>query len=157
MGTPVSGRWRHAEARPQRIRRSENGAALRVGAVAGRRRHLSAGPGGTGRIRASKEDGCNTDGMELAPGVAIDDEVLKEFCRLNGVRRLGLFGSALRGELRSDSDVDLLVEFEPGRVPGLLHLAALELELAALLGRDVDLRTPADLSRLFREDRKSVV
>ena len=90
--------------------------------------------------------------VELAPGVSIDDDVLMTFCRTNGVRRLGLFGSALRGELRPDSDIDLLVEFEPNRVPGLLHLAALELELAELLGRDVDLRTAADLSRHFRDE-----
>jgi len=89
--------------------------------------------------------------MELAPGVTIDDAVLEAFCRRNGVRRLGLFGSALRGELRPDSDIDLLVEFEPGRVPGLLLLAGLELELAELLGREVDLRTPGDLSRHIRD------
>jgi uncharacterized protein len=94
---------------------------------------------------------CNTGGMELAPGVTIDDAVLEAFCKTNGVRRLGLFGSALRGELRPDSDIDLLVEFEPGRVPGLLHLAGLELELAELLGREVDLRTPGDLSRHIRD------
>lgn len=89
--------------------------------------------------------------MELAPGVTIDDDVLEAFCRANGVRRLGLFGSALRGELRPDSDIDLLV-FEPGRVPGLLRLAALELELAEQLGREVDLRTAADLSPQFRDE-----
>lgn len=90
--------------------------------------------------------------MELAPGVTIDEDVLGTFCRTNGVRRLGLFGSALRGELRPDGDIDLLVEFEPGRVPGLLHLAALELELMELLGREVDLRTAADLSQHFRDE-----
>lgn len=90
--------------------------------------------------------------MELAPGVTIDDDILETFCRTNGVRRLGLFGSALRGELRPDSDIDLLVEFEPGRVPGLVHLSALELELSEVLGREVDLRTAADLSRHFREE-----
>lgn len=95
--------------------------------------------------------GCNTDGMELAPGIAVDDAALEAFCQTNGVRRLGLFGSALRGELRPDSDIDLLVEFEPGRVPGLLQLAGLELELAELLGREVDLRTPGDLSRHIRD------
>ena len=90
--------------------------------------------------------------MQLAPGVAVDEDALAFFCRSNGVRRLGLFGSALRGELRPDSDIDLLVEFNPGHVPGLLRLAGLELELARLLGRDVDLRTPADLSRYFRDE-----
>ncbi|MCA1694018.1 MAG: nucleotidyltransferase domain-containing protein [Actinobacteria bacterium] len=90
--------------------------------------------------------------MNFAPGIAVGDNVLAEFCRANGVRRLALFGSALRGELRPDSDIDLLVEFEPGRTPGLLRLAALELELGGLLGREVDLRTAADLSRHFRDD-----
>jgi predicted nucleotidyltransferase len=89
--------------------------------------------------------------VELAPGVTIND-VLAAFCHTNGVRRLGLFGSALRGEFQPDSDIDLLVEFEAGRVPGLLQLAALELELVELLGREVDLRTAADLSRHFRDD-----
>ncbi len=90
--------------------------------------------------------------MELAPGITIDDAVLEAFCRTNGIRRLGLFGSALRGELRPDSDIDLLVEFEPGRIPGLLQVARLELELAELLGRDVDLSTPGDLSRHIRDE-----
>lgn len=90
--------------------------------------------------------------MELAPGVVVDDEALAAFCRENGVRRLRLFGSALRGQLRDDSDIDLLVEFKPGRVPGLLRLAAMELALQDLLGREVDLRTPHDLSRHFREE-----
>jgi predicted nucleotidyltransferase len=90
--------------------------------------------------------------VELAPGVTINDDVLAAFCHTNGVRRLGLFGSALRGEFQPDSDIDLLVEFEAGRVPGLLQLAALELELVELLGREVDLRTAADLSRHFRDD-----
>lgn len=102
-------------------------------------------------IRARDPCGCNTGNVELAPRVTIAEDVLETFCRTNGVRRLGLFGSTLRGELRPDSDIDLLVEFQPGRVPGLLHLAALELELAEFLGREVDLRTAGDLSRLFRD------
>lgn len=90
--------------------------------------------------------------MELAPGVAIDDESLQTFCSAHGIRRLGLFGSALRGELRPESDIDLLVEFEPDRTPGLLGIAQLELEFGALLGRSVDLRTLKDLSQYFRDD-----
>jgi predicted nucleotidyltransferase len=89
--------------------------------------------------------------MQLAPGVAVDEDALRTFCQANGVRRLGLFGSALRGELRPDSDIDLLVEFEPGRTPGLLRIAGLELQLRGLVGRDVDLRTPGDLSPRFRD------
>lgn len=90
--------------------------------------------------------------MELAPGVGIDDELLQVFCSEHGIRRLGLFGSALRGQLRPDSDIDLLVDFEPGRTPGLLGIARLELHLAELLGRSVDLRTLGDLSRYFGDD-----
>jgi uncharacterized protein len=89
--------------------------------------------------------------VELAPGTTIDDEGLRVFCRAHGIRRLRLFGSALRGELHADSDLDLLVEFEPGRTPGLLGIARLELELEEMLGRPVDLRTLADLSRYFRD------
>ncbi len=103
-------------------------------------------------VRAMPGHDCNTDGMELAPGVTIDDAVLEAFCRTNGIRRLGLFGSALHGDFHPDSDIDLLVEFEAGRVPGLLRLAGLELQLAELLGREVDLRTPGDLSRHIRDD-----
>lgn len=58
--------------------------------------------------------------MELAPGVSIDEGRLRAICSANGIRRLGLFGSALHGRLRPDSDIDLLVEFEPARTPGLL-------------------------------------
>ena len=90
--------------------------------------------------------------MELAPGTTIDDGDLRAFCSAHGIRRLRLFGSALRGELRADSDIDLLVEFEPGRTPGLLGVARLELDLAEMLGRPVDLRTLADLSQYFRDE-----
>lgn len=90
--------------------------------------------------------------MELAPGVSIDDEQLRVFCSAHGIRRLGLFGSALRGRLRPGSDIDLLVEFEPDRTPGLLGVAQLELDLAELIGRSVDLRTLRDLSKYFRDD-----
>lgn len=90
--------------------------------------------------------------MELAPGVSIADERLQVFCRAHGIRRLGLFGSALRGQLRPDSDIDLLVEFEPDRTPGLLGIAQLELHLGELLGRSVDLRTLGDLSQYFRNE-----
>ena len=90
--------------------------------------------------------------MEITPGVAVDDAALEGFCRRNGVRQMRLFGSALRGQLRPDSDIDFLVEFEHGRAPGLLRLAAMELELAELVGRDVDLRTLGDLSLNFRDE-----
>ena len=77
---------------------------------------------------------------------------LAEFCRTNHINKLSLFGSALRDELKKNSDIDLLVEFEKGQVPGLLKLAGIEMELTELIGRKVDLRTPADLSRYFRDE-----
>jgi uncharacterized protein len=77
---------------------------------------------------------------------------LETVCRRAGIRKLSLFGSVLRGTERPDSDVDLLVEFEPGRTPGLLEMARLESELSVLLGRRVDLRTAEDLSRYFRDE-----
>jgi len=84
--------------------------------------------------------------------LAITDEKLARFCRKQHIRRLSLFGSTLAGTAKPESDIDLLVEFEPGREPGLLGLALMEAELAAMLGgKKVDLRTPQDLSRYFRD------
>ncbi len=83
----------------------------------------------------------------------LDNETLARLCRRHHIRRLSLFGSMLRGKDRPDSDVDLLVEFEPGKAPGLLGLAGIEAELSALLGgRRVDLRTALDLSHYFRSE-----
>lgn len=83
----------------------------------------------------------------------LDEATLTRFCERHHIRRLALFGSQLKGTARPDSDIDLLVEFEPDGVPGLLGIAAMELELADLLGgRKVDLRTPQDLSRYFRDE-----
>jgi predicted nucleotidyltransferase len=82
----------------------------------------------------------------------ISKENLAAFCRRNHIRRVAIFGSALRGELRSDSDIDLLVEFEQNHVPGLIGLAGMEIELTGMIGRKVDMRTPRDLSRYFRDE-----
>lgn len=65
---------------------------------------------------------------------------------------MSLFGSALTGKLRTDSDLDFLVEFDSGHIPGLIKLAGMEIELERILGRKVDLRTPQDLSRYFRDE-----
>jgi predicted nucleotidyltransferase len=82
----------------------------------------------------------------------IAEEQLARFCRRQHIRRLSLFGSTIAGTARPDSDIDLLVEFEPGHEPGLLGLASMEAELAGMLGgKKVDLRTPQDLSRYFRD------
>jgi predicted nucleotidyltransferase len=80
-------------------------------------------------------------------------EKIADFCKRNRIRKLSLFGSALKGELRKDSDIDFLVEFQPGEAPSLLDLARMETDLATLLdGRKVDLRTPNELSRYFRDE-----
>ncbi|HEY1795292.1 MAG TPA: nucleotidyltransferase domain-containing protein [Stellaceae bacterium] len=76
---------------------------------------------------------------------------MERLCRRHRIRRLALFGSRLKGTARSDSDIDLLVEFEPGGVPGFLGLAKIEADLSELLGRPVDLRTAAELSPHFRQ------
>lgn len=78
---------------------------------------------------------------------------LAEFCRANGIKRLALFGSALREDFGPESDIDLLVEFHPDRIPGFLGLAGMEIELSKLFeGRKVDLRTPGELSPRFRQE-----
>lgn len=85
--------------------------------------------------------------------VSVSHDALVAFCTEHGIRRLAVFGSALRDDFGPASDIDVLVEFEPDRVPGLLGVAGLELEMSQLFsGRKVDLRTAEDLSRYFRQD-----
>jgi predicted nucleotidyltransferase len=83
--------------------------------------------------------------------VAVPKEVLKEFCERNHIRKLSFYGSVLTPRFRPDSDLDVLVEFDPGHVPGLVTLAGMEMELSQIFCRKVDLRTPEDLSRYFRD------
>jgi predicted nucleotidyltransferase len=83
--------------------------------------------------------------------ITIPSERIAEFCRQNHIRRLALFGSVLRDDFGPTSDVDVLVEFEPGHVPGL-RFFALEEELSQILGRRVDLNTPGFLSEHFRDE-----
>jgi predicted nucleotidyltransferase len=82
----------------------------------------------------------------------IPKDKLVDFCKKNYIKKLSLFGSALHGTLDPDSDIDLLVEFEEGHTPGLFSIVRMEMELAEALGRKVDLRTPGDLSRYFRDE-----
>lgn len=89
----------------------------------------------------------------MHPSLAIDPETLADFCRRNHIRRLSLFGSQLKGTAGPDSDIDLLVEFEPEARITLLDLAQMEIDLERQLGcRKVDLRTPEDLSHYFRQE-----
>jgi len=97
--------------------------------------------------------GAAQAGATMGVRLQTDPERLGEFCRGHHIRRLALFGSVLRDDFDADSDVDVLVEFEAGHVPGLLRLARIQRELSGLFGgRKVDLRTAEDLSRYFRED-----
>lgn len=90
--------------------------------------------------------------MDSKAKIEIPRERIAEFCRRHHIRKLSFFGSVISEHFTQESDVDVLVEFEPGRVVGLIRLAGMELELSEIIGRKVDMRTPADLSRYFREE-----
>ena len=81
----------------------------------------------------------------------VSKKQLAEFCKKNHITKLSLFGSALRDDFRQDSDVDMLVEFGPEAHVGLIGFAGLELELSEIIGRKVDLNTPASISKYYRE------
>lgn len=83
--------------------------------------------------------------------IELDEERIAEFCEKHNIRKLALFGSALRDDFSAESDVDVLVEFEPGHVPGLAFFT-MERELSEILGRKADLNTPQFLSRYFRDE-----
>lgn len=85
--------------------------------------------------------------------ISIAKNEIADFCRLHHIRRLAIFGSALRNDFGPDSDIDVLVDFIPGHIPGFFGLFEMEEELSDLFGgRKADLRTPQDLSRYFRGD-----
>jgi len=84
-------------------------------------------------------------------GIKLPKDVIADFCKRHHIRRLSLFGSILRDDFRPESDVDVLVEFEPGHTPGLAFFAMQD-ELSEILGRPVDLNTPGFLSRYFRDE-----
>jgi hypothetical protein len=83
-------------------------------------------------------------------GINVPKEQIAEFCKRNHIRRMAFFGSVLRDDFRPESDVDVLVEFEEGRTPGLAFFG-MEQELTEVLGRKVDLNTPKCLSKYFRD------
>ncbi len=82
--------------------------------------------------------------------INLSSEEIKQFCQRYSIRKLSLFGSVLRDDFTRESDVDVLVEFEPGKTPGLA-IITMEDELSNMINRQIDLRTSADLSRYFRE------
>lgn len=89
--------------------------------------------------------------FETARMTGIDPQAIADFCRRHHVARLSLFGSILREDFSPQSDVDMLVEFDPGRTPGLEFFGMGE-ELSRIIGRSVDLNTPEFLSRYFRDE-----
>src|SRR3954466_7340490 len=102
-------------------------------------------------LREMHPSGFEHKMSSMAKAISIDQTGLAALCRRHHIRKLALFGSVLRDDFRPDSDVDVLVEFEPGQTVGLIRLAGIERELSELLGRRVDLRKPGDLSRYFRQ------
>ncbi len=89
--------------------------------------------------------------MKTRMNLKIPKKQLNEFCKKNHITKLSLFGSALRDDFGSDSDVDMLVEFSPEARVGLVGFAGLELELSEILGRKVDLNTPDSVNKYYRE------
>jgi predicted nucleotidyltransferase len=83
--------------------------------------------------------------------IQLDPAFVADFCRRNRIRKLALFGSVLTDRFQPESDIDVLVEFEDRARVGYLAMAGMEIELGERLGRKVDLRTPAELSRYFRD------
>lgn len=82
----------------------------------------------------------------------IPKELIRDFCKRHHIKKLAVFGSYLKEDFGPESDIDLLVEFDREHIPGLLDVAGMEIELSEALGRKVDLRTPQDLSRYFRDE-----
>jgi len=87
------------------------------------------------------------------PQIQIPQQALGAFCQKHHIAQLSLYGSVLTSSFNADSDIDVLVEFEPGHTPTYLQLARMEKELSTIFqGRTVDLRTPNELSRFFRQE-----
>ncbi len=88
--------------------------------------------------------------MELP--ISFYKSILDSFCRKHHIAKLAFFGSVLTESFHEESDIDVLVEFFPEHVPGLIRLCSMERELAEILGRKVGMRTAGDLSRYFRDE-----
>ena len=93
---------------------------------------------------------CRISVGSMSPHLHTKSEEIATFCRRNHIRKLAFFGSVLRADFRDDSDIDVLVEFEPGHVPGFAFFGMQD-ELGGFLGRKIDLHTPASLSDYFRD------
>lgn len=90
---------------------------------------------------------------QMSRNIVISKRAIADFCRRHHIRRFAIFGSALRDDFGPESDIDVLVDFIPGYVPGFFRLFDMEEELSPLFaGHKVDMRTPEDLSRYFRQE-----
>lgn len=90
--------------------------------------------------------------MRTKNHIDVPHDRIGEFCKENHICRLSFFGSVLREDFGPSSDIDVLVEFEQNHVPGFIRLAEMEIALSGILGHKVDLRTPEELSRYFRQE-----
>jgi len=91
--------------------------------------------------------------MQVHQRVPLDQQYIVAFCRRHHIQRLSLFGSVLRDDFDPEaSDIDFLVEFQPGAGVSLFDVGGMVVELEEKLDRTVDLRTPRDLSRYFRDE-----
>lgn len=91
-------------------------------------------------------------GVSSITNISIPSEKITQFCQHHHIQKLSLFGSVLRDDFSPESDLDILVEFDPQHIPGLIRLSAMEQELSTIFQHQVDLRTPEDLSRYFRQE-----
>lgn len=106
------------------------------------------------RAQAVEGDLVVEAGMVGRRRVVLNADRIGQLCRKYHIRTLSLFGSVLRDDFSVDSDIDVLVEFEPGMVPGFAFFRIQD-ELSQLLGGEVDLHTPNSLSRYFRDEVKA--
>jgi len=90
--------------------------------------------------------------MFQRPKIAFPKDWLEKFCRENHIIKVAFFGSVISNHFNDKSDVDILIEFDPEYIPGLFSFVNMRDRLARALGREVDLRTPEDISVLFRND-----
>ena len=86
------------------------------------------------------------------PKIEISKKIIERFCKAHHIIKLALFGSVLSDHFSDTSDIDVLVEFDSQHIPGLFGLVEMKEELSQTLGREVDLRTPEDISKLFRKE-----
>ena len=84
--------------------------------------------------------------------IQVNKDQIADFCSRHYIRKFAFFGSVLRDDFRPESDVDVLIEFDPAHIPGLITLMEMQLEFSDMIGREADFRAPGDLHRSFRDE-----